>query len=90
MKSIKILFTVILSVVIFTACQKSDKKPAACGFEKSGQTETSINTQPAGRMQGSALSEGGTTKENFVPAEIVGSGDDDRDGGDKKAKAVGR
>lgn len=92
MKFIRIFSVFLLLAFVFVSCEKSDIRPMNCGTHETTEvkTNTTNDQQPQqvnGRVMGAA--------DETTPAEpeiddIVGSGDDDRDGGDKKAKAVGR
>ena len=81
MKFLKIIVIVLVSAIGFVACEKSECKPKEreCG----GTNEnTTVNKTNKGNTDNS------NTSVNKTPSnlEIVGSGDDDRDGGDKKKK----
>jgi hypothetical protein len=90
MKSLKILFVVLLVVSAFVACEKSNVKPHSCSHSSS-QSQPAPNDQPVnGRIKNSAPSSTVTVHSTSTPDEIVGGGDDDRDGGDRKTKTAGK
>ena len=90
MKSIRIFFVVALVVFAFVACEKSAIKPSSCSHASS-QPETPAADQPInGRVRTSAVTPTVIVNTNTTPDQIVGGGDDDRDGGDKKPKTVGK
>ena len=78
MKALKTFFIFVLPLVVFVACEKSDIKPRVCG-DDTPVTQPADEAPVNGRMKASdnGLSDPGT-------GDIVGGGDDDRDGGDKK------
>ena len=89
MKTTKIFALVFVLALMASSCAKSKVKPR-CSHEKEQETET---TNTASSRISSASAENDqldTGEDNFTIFDIVGSGDDDRDGGDKKAKAGGR
>lgn len=75
MKFLKIALIVLLPAMGIVGCKKSGTKPE-CSSNKSKQTE---NTEVGSRF-------GDIPDEEGSPATLVGSGDDDRDGGDKRQK----
>jgi hypothetical protein len=86
MKMFRILALVFVLAVSVTACRKSEIRPHKCGgAEKTEQTETApVN----GRVGTSSIYQDESVETGeYMVNDIVGSGDDDRDGGDKKAKA---
>lgn len=89
MKIFKILFILLIPAMGIVGCRKSDAKPCSAKAESSAPSgmvvnsnsseETNDNSTP--NYQGRGLSK--------ADEEIYGSGDDDRDGGDKKLKKQG-
>lgn len=75
MKFLKIALIVLLPAMGIVGCKKSGTKPD-CSSNKSHQTE---NTEMSSRF-------GDIPEEEGSPATLVGSGDDDRNGGDKRPK----
>lgn len=86
MKILRILAIVLVSSVVFVGCQKSSLTPKNCdsNSEKSGAADNSAN-RPTGNYSDNSNGNTGSIS-NDIGGEIYGSGDDDRDGGDKKKK----
>jgi hypothetical protein len=78
MKILKLAFILLISTIVIAGCQKSNCNPA--GHKGTANTEeNSNNNEINGKIRVISIDgDKGTT--------VVGSGDDDRDGGDKKAK----
>lgn len=80
MKFLKILLILLVPAMGFVACQKSERKPE-CSSSKAKESGSATNS-------GSKLLE--VTSEDDDSGTgigtLVGSGDDDRDGGDKRKK----
>ena len=76
MKILKLVFVLLVSTIAIVGCKKSECKPAS----SQGTVNTEGNSNEiTGKINVVSIDgDKGTT--------IVGSGDDDRDGGDKKAK----
>ncbi len=77
MKILKISLILLLPALGFVGCKKSTMAPNECGTKASTE-----NTQ------GSKLNTNVTPlgDDTYQSTDIVGSGDDDRDGGDKPKK----
>jgi len=75
MKFLKFILILLIPAMGLVSCHKSDAKPG-CGNNNSQNTE---ETNVGARFADPDMQ----TKET---PQIVGSGDDDRDGGDKKQK----
>jgi hypothetical protein len=86
MKTIKIIALVFVLALSVTNCAKSKAKPR-CSHEKEQQTQNNTTSTPTGRISSSSMEENQVDLGQDDPKFIVGSGDDDRDGGDKKPKA---
>lgn len=85
MRVLKIFLVALISSLAFVACDKTNVTP--CNKEKHEQTKSDNNeaSTPAARSTESiGEDEGDDNGDNGVT--IVGSGDDDRNGGDKKQK----
>jgi hypothetical protein len=82
MKFLKIVMIVLISSIGFVACEKHECKPE--GKDDAKETNTTVNKTNKGNTNNSNSSINRTS----TNLEIVGSGDDDRDGGDKKKKLV--
>ena len=76
MKFLKIALIVLLPAMGIVGCKKSGTKPE-CSSHKSKQAE---NTEDVGSKFGDIAAEEGTS------VTLVGSGDDDSNGGDKRPK----
>ena len=85
MKILRILFILLIPAFGFVGCQKSDVKPSCQHEDKSSQASDDNSQGNVGsrtvNMNGDF--ESGDDEES---TDIIGSGDDDRDGGDKKKK----
>jgi hypothetical protein len=84
MKILKILFILLVPALLIVSCRKSDVKPDGSKHEcnKSSSTQSSDpNNNNVGQAAGR-----GTSVDETEPefGNIVGAGDDDRDGGDRK------
>ncbi len=80
MKILKILLILLVPAIGIVGCKKSDTKPECSHSSNKGTDSNAVdNSAAAGRF--GDISEGDTNSE-----PIVGSGEDDRDGGDKKKK----
>lgn len=76
MKFLKIALIVLLPAIGIVGCKKSGTKPE-CTSNKSNKTENPEVGSRFGDLQDS---------DEGNPATLVGSGDDDRNGGDKRPK----
>lgn len=89
MKIFKLLFILLIPAMSIVGCRKSDAKPC------SHTAAAPANSQPSGMTVNSDESGETTSAPNYrgrgigSNEEIYGSGDDDRDGGDKKLKKQG-
>lgn len=103
MKILKLLFIVLVPALAVVSCQKSDIKPRNCQdhedstpavvskMANSNSTQSEDNSSGQNSDYNAKTSTNGTvvdTKGSTETTEIIGSGDDDRDGGDKKKKLV--
>lgn len=79
MKILKIFFILLMPAIGIVGCKKSNVRPHDCGNKAS--TENSEGT----RLNTNFTQVGDDT---YQSTDVVGSGDDDRDGGDKP-KRVG-
>lgn len=83
MKILKIVLVILLPALGIVSCQKSGLKPRGCSEHSTEQKESnSISDDKSSGdriIMGEAIEEGQST-------DVIGSGDDDRDGGDKKTK----
>jgi hypothetical protein len=78
MKILKLVSVLLVSTIAIVGCKKSESKPA-CSQGKVNNEDNSNGNEITGKITVISIDgDKGTT--------IVGSGDDDRDGGDKKAK----
>jgi len=80
MKILKILLILLVPALGIVGCQKSDTRP--CSNHSAEKTESTDNTAVSSKF---TLSE---QAEEVGSTPVVGSGDDDRDGGDKKPKKL--
>ena len=88
MKKLRIFLIILVPVFGLVSCQKTDIVPKSCGTVT---TEQPAETAPVnGRLKSVTTSSVTISEQEPIIDEIVGSGDDDRDGGDKKAKAAGK
>ena len=78
MKILKILLILLVPAIGIVGCRKSECNPKATTTK---QTDSGSNTVGARETE--------ITDQGNQGGDVVGSGDDDRDGGDKKAKKVG-
>lgn len=83
MKILKILLILLVPAFGIVSCEKSDLKPG-CGNAHNKQEQKNDNTAPT--QVNSRLAVG--IEESIESTDVVGSGDDDRDGGDKKTKKI--
>lgn len=85
MKILKILLVLLIPALGFVSCEKSGMKPS-CPASSSQTPASDSNKNNVGAKSASfdELSNGSSGS----GTEIVGTGDDDRDGGDKKTKKV--
>jgi hypothetical protein len=93
MKNLKALVISLFVVFAFASCEKSDVKPKCSHSSSSTEQQPSNGDQNvSGRLRSSSPTTGTTLSNNgnINPNDIVGGGDDDRDGGDKKPKTVGK
>jgi hypothetical protein len=102
MKILKILLIVLVPAFGVVSCQKSDIKPRNCqdhedsapAVASKNAASSDVNTEDDSSDQTydhSAKKVGGVVVDSpgsESGTEIIGSGDDDRDGGDKKKKIV--
>jgi hypothetical protein len=91
MKNLRVLFIIAFVVFVFASCEKSETKPK-CSHSSSTteQQPTTGDQNVSGRIKSSASTSGTpVVTETPNPLDIVGGGDDDRDGGDRK-KTVGK
>jgi len=82
MKFLKILLILLVPALGIVGCHKSDTKPSSCSSSSNKESEQKLtdNGQSAGRY-------GDMSEDDETGSDpIVGSGEDDRDGGDKKKK----
>ncbi len=89
MKTIKIFFVILVPVLGLFSCQKSDIVPKTCGTVSTAE-QPAESAPVNGRLKQVTTSTVTIGEKQPEIDEIVGSGDDDRDGGDKKAKAAGK
>lgn len=82
MKFLKIVIIVLVSSIGFVACEKSQLEPNNDG--KCGKTKNTTESKTDKTNRDNSNTTISKTPTNL---EIVGSGDDDRDGGDKKKKS---
>ena len=85
MKILKILLVLLVPAFGFVSCEKSGLKPG-CGNHSKSDSNSDSNTNDVSGKYGKLITNEGN---NDNGGSIVGSGDDDRDGGDKPKK-VGR
>lgn len=85
MKILKILFILLIPAVSIVGCRKAALKPAATNPASPASVSTT-NVQSS--ESGARSIETSSVDEIKKGSDIVGSGDDDRDGGDKRKKAV--
>jgi hypothetical protein len=79
MKILKIVLVLLIPALGFVGCQKSEMKPRCGNHSTSESTNKSDDAQASGKF-------GDLIVEEETGGTIVGSGDDDRDGGDKPKK----
>jgi hypothetical protein len=83
MKILKILFILLVPALGIVGCQKSDIKPD-CPNHSESSSKTTNTDESAGSTVGARSAN--VSFEDEEGTSVVGSGDDDRDGGDKKKK----
>lgn len=81
MKILRILLIILVPAMGIVSCRKADVKPATHDSNCSSQTTTNSSSNVAGR-------EAIVDQEQPAgqPTDIYGSGDDDRNGGEKRKK----
>lgn len=89
MKILKALLVILIPAFALVSCEKSQIKPS-CSHEATTPA-TDNSASDAGKTQTGSKGNKGITTEDAGndgngSTSIVGSGDDDRDGGDKKKK----
>lgn len=77
MKILKILLILLVPAIGLIGCKKSDVKPNECG------TKASTENSQGSKLNTNTILVGDDT---YQSTDVVGSGDDDRDGGDKPKK----
>lgn len=91
MKTLRILLIVLIPALGFVACQKSNVKPTVTPAQEntSGVTNSNnLNARANDNLGNDGLNDNTNVNSSYAGSEgeIYGSGDDDRDGGDKKKK----
>jgi hypothetical protein len=90
MKILKIFLILLVPAFGFVGCQKSNMKPSCQGHETNAPEAASKASDDNGSNDNQPQSRNASPEENVDGDEnttdIIGSGDDDRDGGDKKKK----
>lgn len=79
MKILKIFLILLLPAMGLVGCKKSDHRPGSCSNHSSKQTNNETVNAKLTDSADELIDES---------SPVVGSGDDDRDGGDKKQKKV--
>lgn len=82
MRYLKILLVLLIPAMGFVACEKANTRPCS---EKPSNTQSG-NSDVSGKVVSGVYIDDNATSGNGNGTTIVGSGDDDRDGGDKKKK----
>lgn len=82
MKILKTALLLLLPAIALVACSKSQLKPA----DPASTTETSTTVNNSANTNMSARPANQVSTSGTNPVSIVGSGDADRDGGEKKLK----
>jgi hypothetical protein len=82
MKILKILLILLIPALGIVGCKKSETKPKCTAAGTVKNSDNSNSNVAAGRSEGASVGDSGTP----VDSPIIGAGDDDRDGGDKKHK----
>lgn len=97
MKILKIAVILLLPAIGFVGCKKSDIKPANPASTSAAPVAANENnattiTEEYTDQSGSRTGDGGEVilEEDGNITGVVASGDDDRDGGDKKHKKISR
>jgi len=85
MKILRIILILLIPAFGFVGCQKSDIKPS-CQHEDKSSKESDDNSQ--NNVGSRTVNSTGDFEsgDDEGSTDIIGSGDDDRDGGDKKKK----
>jgi hypothetical protein len=79
MKILKICLLLLLPAIGVVGCKKSDHRPGSCSDHSSKQTNNETVNAKLIISSDEVID---------ISTPVVGSGDDDRDGGDKKQKKV--
>jgi hypothetical protein len=100
MKILKIALILLLPAIGIVGCKKSDMKPGGCNGKHETESNSAVSRESNAADQEPAVLDpnagqssnrtmntlSNTGNSNSGSTEIYGSGDDDRDGGDKSKK----
>ena len=88
MKILKIVLIVLVPTLILVGCEKSHIKPGGCTRGEDSVKATTVEAEKDAPTTAGKSSKD-VKEDNEDPEDIIGSGDDDREGGDKKQKKNG-